>query len=231
MLSDLNRFPDEDRELPQVRVEPSTPLRAAKMTERSGSRVGGESEPKGFPGVTRATVGGVTYLQDLEPVLQGRRNMAVISNDDSTSHAMTLVVSYSERHAEEVVPADEVTSIEQFSRFERDHKAMIEFGAGTSSHTVLLDVVEGMTINVPGSYASAIIFDMTYSKFVASTVLTVYKTQASASAQAHPSLSQYTQRVFCPYQVSFDEENPPTIEDWKRQLLDAVCNRTIVTTT
>jgi hypothetical protein len=225
----LGRYPNEEDDIPEVRVEPATPIRAAKMTDRSGSRVGGESEPNAFPGPVRETVGTASYLMDLEPKLEGRRNIAVVSNDDSTSSAMTLVVSYKERNGEEVVPASEVTSSESTTRFERDHKAMIQFGAGEASHTVMLDVVEGQTINIPGSYAEAVIFDMTYEKFISSTVMTVYKTQASASAQAHPSLSQFTQKVFCPFQVALDLENPPTLPEWRKQLLKAACDRTIIT--
>ncbi len=221
----------ESGDVPKVRVEASTPIRAAKMTEHSGARVGAESEPRLHANPQREDVGAASYLLDLEPDLQGQRNIAVVSNDDSTSHSMTLVASYKERNFEETVPAGELASGEQNTRFERDYKAMIQFGAGEASHTVMIDVLEGMTINIPGSYAECIIFDMTNSKFLASNIFTIYKTQASASAQGHPSLAQYTTKAFCPYQVAFDLLNPPTIEDWKRQLLKAVCEREIVTVT
>lgn len=222
-----DRFSDED-DIPEVRVQASTPLRAAKMSPGSASRVGGESEPNAFPVATREDVGNASYLVDLVPKLEGRRNVAVISNDDSTSSAMTLVVSYKERGASETVPDAELTSLEQNTRAERDHKAMIQFGAGEASHTVLLDVIEGQTINLPGSYAECIIFDMTYQKGISSAVLTVYPTQASISAGGHPSLSQYTTRVFCPFQADFDLLNPPTFETWKKQLLRAAIERSIL---
>ena len=56
----------------------------------------------------------------------------------------------------------------------------------------------------------------------------LYDTQASISAEGHPSLSQYTTRVYCPYQAAFDLLSPPTFEDWRKQLLRANMERSIL---
>ena len=214
----------------EVSIEPTNPIAAAKMSGYSAGRVGREESPLSLPTQVLETVGALPYLLDVRPRLEGARTIALRA-DDNHSHGMTLVVSYKERKGDEYAPDNSLASRELFDFYIRDHKILLQFGAGEASHTAMLDVVEGMTINIPGSYAEATIFDLSQSRQVTLTDQpTTWADQASASVQPHPRTSQYTTKAYAPYQVSVDLLDPPTMQDYKLQLYQALVARTIVTT-
>lgn len=212
----------------RVKLTPTSPIAAAEMSEVSSVRVGNEGRPAGFPVQVLETRGALEYLLDIRPKLEGERMVAVRA-DDQHAHGMAVVASYKERKGDEIV-IDPAGVVEDLKTYERDHKLLAQFGAGEASHTIMFDIVEGMTINLPGSYAECIVVDMTQTRELDMVALgyLVVETQASASLQSHPRTSQYTTKVYTAYQVDLDLLDPPTFEDFKKSLVDALCNRTIL---
>ena len=163
------------------------------------------------------TVNGFAYLKDLRPGATSAR-FVEISGDPVYSSQLTLVASYrptTETERQNNTLAGDASYI---STSLRDFRTSISFGNGSTQTHVECDISEGVAISLPGSVVEMSIFSTFFQRNYN------YGNQGPLTCQAHVATGlatrpgQVTDRVFAPFQVAVDMEDPPTL----RGLLDAL---------
>jgi hypothetical protein len=173
------------------------------------------------------TVGNFAYLKDIRPP-ETQVEAVSLDTEPMFSAYCTLVMSYTYNRSEEEPYKTGLGDGDEVSVETREHRALVRFGVSAAPHLIEVDVCEGGVVSIPAASCSVAIVDYTFSRTpVKGAGGLGLKSQAHMSSGGGAAGAVYTERVYCPYQVTVDPLDPPTIETHLENLKNALCNRSI----
>ena len=211
-------FHPEDDLIP---VTTGSMLDAGRNTGGSGGRVGNRIVSAGQPVPVFETPNVFAFLKDLRPRVQSKLGVN-LETSEANSAATALTIGYIDTNAAERFSGDGGSNPEVGMAPFRDHQVYIEFGAGNTPFQMEVDAGEGNICNVSGANLRVSLVDWTYYRGTTFTYDEL-TTDVSASRYTNPVVGTSTTRVLAPYQVAIDLLDPPSLVDWKKQLLLANC--------
>ena len=213
-----------DDATPALKVTTDSVSAVAKARAAGGMSVGRAGQfarTQSPPAASFVVVNDISYLLDLDPSSAGKRMLALETTDDQ-SQGMTVTTGYQVRDAEEHADQADIAPGDNFGPWARDHMLLIQFGTANAPSVVEVDVCEGMAINIPGAKCEVTLLDYTFSRSNNSANLKAVRSHASAANGAVSTRAQATQKVFCPFQIQLDLNDPPTFQELKQRLIEAV---------
>jgi hypothetical protein len=226
-------MPEDERgseTAPTVETSSNTILDAARDTNTGAGRAGNRIQAGNLPTpVMEIPVGGggFDYLKDLIPDISGKLGVNLDAAEYKSS-GIALQCGFVSTRAEEVVnPSGAEPPLVGANPY-RDHRLWCEWGSGTSVLQGEIDVGQGNAMSVSGANLRVMLVDWTWSRDIAGFTYTKGTSDLAASSYTNPVRGTCTTRVCAPYQVTVDLLNPPTVQDLKRQLAQALMSMTYI---
>lgn len=212
---------DEEPSLKVSTDQVSAVGKARAAGQQSAGRAGQFARTSGQPTITFETINDIDWIVDIDPRAFGKRMLA-LETDDDQSQGMSVTTGYQVRDAEEHGTPDQISGSDNFGPYDRQHVLLIQFGTANAPSAVEVDIVEGMSINIPGAKCEVTLLDYTFTREENPASLNDVRSHASAANGAVSTRAQMTQMVFAPFQWPLDLANPPTFAEMKAQLIEAV---------
>ncbi len=210
-----------------IEVTQGGPLNAARATNTAIGRAGNRIKAGNLPTPVFEAPNVFLYLKDLVPDVSGKLGVN-LDVPEYKSSAVALQCGYVSTRPEEVVnPSGQEPPLTGANPY-RDHRLWAEWGAGTSVLQGEIDVGQGNAMNVSGANVRVMLVDWSWARNIDQFSYTKGTSDLVASSWANPTQGTCTTRVCAPYQVTLDLLNPPSIEEWKRQLAFALTSRDYV---
>jgi len=217
----INRSTRSTGELGGERL-PLSPLSDAMSGGAAqSSRTGNDVVAGPAPAAEFQTVNGFAYLKDLRPNLAAQRSV-YLSADPVYSASCSLVTSYNAVQNPENTMLLDAADASFVSSPLRDFRWWIEFGVASTKHSMEVDVSEGVVATLPCATINVTLYSTHYTRKLKTQIMEL-ESMAHLSTGGVPRASYVTDRVYCPFQVSVDPLNPPTIEQQLADLKAAVC--------
>lgn len=212
---------------PTTKVAPATMVSDSLRTQ-AASRVGNNFTINSTATAFFETVNNYEYLRDIRPP-DTQSSIVQLETEEMFSSYCTLIMSYPINTEEEEKFIQGVGDAAETTVGIREHKVIVRFGTASARHYVEADVSEGGAVAIPAATCEVSLLDYTFERDQLNGGKGKgLRSQAHLAAGGGSSPALYSERVLCPFQVTVDPLNPPTVEALIQALKEAACRQTIL---